>query len=455
MATKRGGVATKPTFQAATDPAAIQAQIDRTNKEIQKRGGIANAPGYAARLKELQAAQTGAQQQQQVQNNQTSYNDVAGQSNQQMQNLIGQAANQPSIDQRMAPVNQQTEQIYQDANNRANANYDRQNQRNEQQWGQRTAQNEQRYGQQYAQNEQQFQAANQQNQARDQRNAAQNQQYQDLSNRTTAALGTQDYATMRQKAESVAMDSFNRNMQPQFQQEEAAFRQRMAEQGIDPNSEGAQRQFKQLQDNQNSARQNAMTNAFQLGQGEQAQQYGQAWGSQQQAFNQAQGSQQQAFGQQLGAQGQAYDQYLNTRNSADSTYQNAMGQADNQYQGNQMNAFNQQQSAQNQAYNQRQGVQDQQFGQASNQAMMPYQQLGAMMPIYQYQNAQYLQNGQQQFTGNQNELDRQNQQRLVGMQNQGALAVKRMGMGGGGYTTGQRQEDGYYNDRVANSRGVS
>lgn len=84
-----------------------------------------------------------------------------------------------------------------------------------------------------------------------------------------------DYGSMRQKAEQVAMDSFNRNMQPQFQREEEAFRQRMAEQGIDPNGEQARRQFEQLKTQQNSMTQNAMTGAFQAGQGEQAQAFNQ------------------------------------------------------------------------------------------------------------------------------------------------------------------------------------
>lgn len=95
----------------------------------------------------------------------------------------------------------------------------------------------------------------------------------------------QDYSQMRQQAEQVAMDSFNRNMQPRFQQEEADFRQRMAEQGVDETSESFQRQFKDLKDNQNNAFLNAQSQAFQLGQGEQAQAYGQNLASRGQMFN--------------------------------------------------------------------------------------------------------------------------------------------------------------------------
>lgn len=85
-----------------------------------------------------------------------------------------------------------------------------------------------------------------------------------------------DYSQMRQQAEKVAMDSFDRNMQPQFEREQQAFRQRMAEQGVPETSEAYQRQYSDMMAQQNSARQNAMTSAFQAGQGEQAQAYGQS-----------------------------------------------------------------------------------------------------------------------------------------------------------------------------------
>ena len=85
----------------------------------------------------------------------------------------------------------------------------------------------------------------------------------------------QDYGAMRQKAEQMAMESFDRNMGPQFQREESAFRQRMAEQGVPETSESYKQQYMDMKNTQNSARQNAMTQAFQSGQGEQAQAYGQ------------------------------------------------------------------------------------------------------------------------------------------------------------------------------------
>lgn len=84
-----------------------------------------------------------------------------------------------------------------------------------------------------------------------------------------------DYGAMRQKAEQTAMDAFNRQMQPQFQREEADFQQRLAQQGIDPNGEQARKMYEQMKQQQNAMTQNAMTSAFQAGQGEQAQMFNQ------------------------------------------------------------------------------------------------------------------------------------------------------------------------------------
>lgn len=219
---KKGAMAKGP-FQVSNDPAQLEKQITRTQRRIDAKGGLANAPVMAARMQQLQAAKTGNQ-------NQYAFGN-------QMQNLWGQMQNQQPM-----PT---------------------------------------------------------------------------------------DYGEMRQKAEATAMDSFNRNMQPQFQNEEAAFRQRMAEQGIDPNSEGAQRQYSQMKQSQNAQTQNAMTGAFQAGQGEQAQMYGQA-------------------------------------------YQNQM---------------------------------------------MPYQQMGALMPIYQTNAANQMQNAQNAWQGKQNDLNRDVQR--YGIRNNG------------------------------------
>lgn len=81
------------------------------------------------------------------------------------------------------------------------------------------------------------------------------------------------------KAYGNVMDQFNRSMQPEFERQNAEFNQRMAEQGIDPNSGSYQAQFRALQNSQNEARQNAMNQATQ-----------QAYAVQQQGFAQQQGA---------------------------------------------------------------------------------------------------------------------------------------------------------------------
>lgn len=79
------------------------------------------------------------------------------------------------------------------------------------------------------------------------------------------------------RAYNNVMDQFNRTMQPEFDRQNAEFNQRMAEQGIDPNSGAYQAQFRALQNSQNEARQNAMSQATQ-----------QAYGVQKQGFEQQQ-----------------------------------------------------------------------------------------------------------------------------------------------------------------------
>ncbi len=163
-----------------------------------------------------------------------------------------------------------------------------------------------------------------------------------------------DFMQARERASGAVMDSFNRRMNPQFQQEEQQFRQQMAEQGIPENSELYNRQFQQLKDTQNSARLNAQNQAFLTGQSEQA---------------------------------MGYEQAANTYN-------------------------------------------------------MPYAQLGALAPFYGDQNETLrqqatiassidLQNKQNQFTGQQNELDRRNQRWLLKNQPRG-------GGGGGGLSYDQQ-----------------
>ena len=80
----------------------------------------------------------------------------------------------------------------------------------------------------------------------------------------------------RQQATDVAMNEFNRLNQGRFSQEDAAFEEQMTAQGIDPTSEKFRNLNSERMLNRNSAIQGAQNNAFQMGQGEQAQAFGQA-----------------------------------------------------------------------------------------------------------------------------------------------------------------------------------
>ena len=86
----------------------------------------------------------------------------------------------------------------------------------------------------------------------------------------------QGFNTQMEQARQNVMDQFERTMQPQFQKEQMDFQQRMAEQGIDPNSGAYQSQYKAMMDAQNAQRLNAQSQAFQLGAGYQQQGFEQA-----------------------------------------------------------------------------------------------------------------------------------------------------------------------------------
>jgi hypothetical protein len=73
------------------------------------------------------------------------------------------------------------------------------------------------------------------------------------------------------QARSTVMNQFEATMGPQFQREQAAFNERMAIQGIDPNSGRYKDEYKAMMDSQNSQRMQAQTQAFQLGAGYQQQ----------------------------------------------------------------------------------------------------------------------------------------------------------------------------------------
>lgn len=108
---------------------------------------------------------------------------------------------------------------------------------------------------------------------------------------------TRDYSADRQRAEQSVMDSFNRNMQPQFDRQNEQFRQQMAEQGIDEGSEKYKNMYGDMMQSQNNARQNAFNQAFQLGQSEQAQGFGQALSANNQMWGQQYNQYQMPLGQ--------------------------------------------------------------------------------------------------------------------------------------------------------------
>ena len=101
-----------------------------------------------------------------------------------------------------------------------------------------------------------------------------------------AAGYQQGFTNQLDAARQNVMDQFERTMAPQFQREQAAFQQQMAEQGIDPNSEGYQARYKAMMDSQNAQRLNAQSQAFQLGSGYQQQGFEQAVAGQMLPFQQ-------------------------------------------------------------------------------------------------------------------------------------------------------------------------
>lgn len=104
-------------------------------------------------------------------------------------------------------------------------------------------------------------------------NEMMNMLYGQMQSRGDFAPG--DYSQQRQRAEESVMGTFNRRMDPQFQKEEADFRQMMAERGIPETSDQFAREYQNMKRTQNDARLDAMDRGVQLGQGEQAQAFGQ------------------------------------------------------------------------------------------------------------------------------------------------------------------------------------
>jgi len=77
--------------------------------------------------------------------------------------------------------------------------------------------------------------------------------------------GQPDFSSQLESSRQQAAAQFERTMGPEFERQQMQLRQRMAEQGIDPNSGAYQAQMKMLNDAQSNARQNSMDSAFQRG----------------------------------------------------------------------------------------------------------------------------------------------------------------------------------------------
>lgn len=77
--------------------------------------------------------------------------------------------------------------------------------------------------------------------------------------------GQPDFSSQLESSRQQAMGQFERTMGPEFERQQMQLRQRMSEQGIDPNSGAYQAQMKMLNDAQGNARQNAMSQAFTQG----------------------------------------------------------------------------------------------------------------------------------------------------------------------------------------------
>lgn len=86
------------------------------------------------------------------------------------------------------------------------------------------------------------------------------------------------FQDMRQLASDTVMNQFNRQMDPQFQRQEANFRQMMAEQGIQEGSDAFRQRFQdEVANPQSQARQNAMDQAYLTGAQEQQQGWNQSF----------------------------------------------------------------------------------------------------------------------------------------------------------------------------------
>ena len=105
-------------------------------------------------------------------------------------------------------------------------------------------------------------------------------------NNPWANVQQQGFTDQMNAARQSVMGEFERTMAPEFQRQDAEFQQRMAEQGIDPNSGKYQAEFRAIKESQNNARNQAQSQAFQLGSQYQQQGYEQFMGGQKLPFEQ-------------------------------------------------------------------------------------------------------------------------------------------------------------------------
>lgn len=105
-------------------------------------------------------------------------------------------------------------------------------------------------------------------------------------NNPWANVQQQGFTDQMNAARQSVMGEFERTMAPEFQRQDAEFEQRMADQGIDPNSGAYQAQFRAIKESQNNARNQAQSQAFQLGSQYQQQGYDQFMGGQKLPFEQ-------------------------------------------------------------------------------------------------------------------------------------------------------------------------
>ena len=105
-------------------------------------------------------------------------------------------------------------------------------------------------------------------------------------NNPWANVQQQGFTDQMNEARKSVFDEFNRTMEPEFQRQNEEFQQRMADQGIDPNSGAYQGQARALAESQNNARNQARAQAFQLGSQYQQQGYEQFMGGQKLPFEQ-------------------------------------------------------------------------------------------------------------------------------------------------------------------------